>query len=212
MRLPVIVIGAGGHARVLIDALRLQSIDILGFTDPNAERKETVFQDVCYLGDDRIIATYPPSEVRLVNAIGSIGSTEQRKKIYEFFKAKSYFFQSVVHPSAVISQDVVLLEGVQIMAGVILQAGSRIGENVIINTKTSVDHDCIIGSHVHLAPGVTLSGGVQVDSGAHVGTGSTVIQWVRIYTNSIVGAGSLVLKNVPPNSTVYGVPAKEVVN
>ena len=96
------------------------------------------------------------------------------------------------------------------MAGVVIQPSSMIGRNAIINTRASVDHDCIIGDHVHIAPGVTLSGAVRVEEGAHVGTGCTVIQGVQIGRNSTIGAGSLVLKDVPARTTVYGVPGRVV--
>jgi sugar O-acyltransferase (sialic acid O-acetyltransferase NeuD family) len=210
LRFPLIVMGGGGHARVLIDALLLQSCDILGYTDPDEQLNNTPIQGINYIGDDQVILSYKPSEIRLVNGLGSIGSTKHRKKLFESFKQQGYTFANVLHPSAVISRDSILLEGVQIMAGAIVQAGSHIGANTIINTKASIDHDCQIGAHVHLAPGVTLSGNVKVEDGVHIGTGATVIQQIQIHSNSIIGAGALVLRNISANRTVYGVPAKEV--
>ena len=86
--------------------------------------------------------------------------------------------------------------------------GTRIAENSVINTGAVVDHECIIGSHVHVAPGVTLSGGVQVGDGSHIGTGATVIQGVSIGRKALVGAGAVVLKDVPSGARVAGAPAK----
>lgn len=210
MTLPVIVIGGGGHSRVLIDSLLMQSNVILGFTDIDVQFQASSFHGVHYLGDDDIINNYAPSEILLVNALGSIGSTKMRARIYETFKSKGYSFASVIHPSAIISSDVTLGEGVQVMAGTIIQTGSQIGDNTIINTRSSVDHDCVIGSHVHVAPGVTLSGGIRVGSGVHIGSGATVIQQVSLDEFSIIGAGAVVLKDVPAHRTYVGVPAKEV--
>lgn len=210
MNLPVIIIGGGGHARVLIDALLLQSFEIIGFTDPNQQMVTRKIQNIPYLGDDNKIDQYSPAKIQLVNGIGSIGTTKLRKQVYENFKDKGYSFASVWHPSAIISTDVKMDEGVQIMAGAIIQAGCHIGRNTLINTKASVDHECLIAAHVHIAPGAVLSGGVEIEESVHIGTGAILIQRVHVFHHSIVGAGSVVIKDVPANCTVYGVPAKEV--
>lgn len=208
---PLLVIGAGGHARVLIDALLIQSATIFGITDPEKEIGYEVVEGVRVLGSDEIIFNYLPDSIVLVNGLGSVKTTTARQKIFELFKSKGYFFERVIHPSAIIARNVELTEGVQIMAGSIIQTGGYIGQNTIVNTGSRVDHDCYIGSHVHLAPGVTLSGGVRVNNGVHIGTGTTVIQGVQIGSNSLVGAGSLVLKDVPENVTVVGTPARVVI-
>ena len=96
------------------------------------------------------------------------------------------------------------------MAGVVIQPGSRIGKNSIVNTKASVDHDCIIGDHVHISPGVTLSGGVTVGSTVHIGSGATIIQGMRIGDNCLVAAGAVVISPLLDSVTVAGVPAKEI--
>ena len=96
------------------------------------------------------------------------------------------------------------------MAGSVIQPGSVIGRNVIINTRTSIDHDCEISDHVHVAPGVTLSGKVKIAAGAHIGTGATVIQGINIGANSMIGAGAVVVSDVAGDSKVIGVPAREV--
>jgi sugar O-acyltransferase (sialic acid O-acetyltransferase NeuD family) len=210
MKLPVIVIGGGGHSLVLIDILCLLSYEILGFTDPNEQLQSKRILGVQYLGNDDVIYKYAPTEIRLVNAIGSVASTKLRCEIFQNFQAKGYSFSTVVHPSAIVSKDSLLSEGVQIMAGAIIQPGCQLGLNTLINTKASVDHACSIGAHVHIAPGVTLSGGVYIEDNVHVGTGATVIQQIHIGNNSVVGAGAVVLKNVRAKSTVYGIPAKEV--
>lgn len=210
MNSPVIILGRGGHARVVIDALILKGISILGFTVPDYEREIGVIGGIELIGNDEMVLKYTPTSIQLANGLGTVKDTSNRERVFNYFKSKGYQFIEVVHPSSVIAPDVTIGEGVQIMAGAIIQTGSRIGQNTIINTKTSVDHDCLIGSHVHLAPGVTLSGGVKVDDGALIGTGVTIIQGVCIGRNSIIGAGSLVIKNIPEGVTAIGSPAKVV--
>ena len=210
MSVPVIVLGAGGHARVLIDVLRIRAITVVGITSIELQDRNKKLDGINVIGNDEVIFSYTPESVHLVNGIGYTGKTEKRRALFEFFKKKGYSFASVIHPSAVISPDVQLNEGVQVMAGTVIQTGSKIKKNTIINTKVSVDHDCIIGSHVHLAPGVTISGGVQVADDVLIGAGTTIIQGVRIGKKCSIGAGSLVLNNVKDGVTVFGVPAREV--
>lgn len=210
MSLPVIIIGAGGHAKVLIDALRLSSTPILGIVDAGDEKRGANLSGVPVIGDDNEVLKYRADEIILVNGIGSVKRPERRREVFDRFKSMGYDFANVVHPSAVIASDVVLSEGVQIMAGSIVQPGCVIGANAVINTRASVDHDCSIGDNVHLAPGVTISGNVRIGNGSHVGTGSAVIQGITIGENSVIGAGAAVIKDIAGNAVFIGVPAREV--
>ncbi|HUJ19462.1 MAG TPA: acetyltransferase [Nitrospirota bacterium] len=210
MTQPVIILGAGGHAKVLIDTLLRMGVQLSGITDPDHAKHGSSVLGVRVLGGDEVLLSNGPEMVRLANGVGSIGESAGRRRLFERFKARGYGFMNVVHPSAVIGAEVLLSEGVQVMAGVVIQSGTTIGRNTIINTRASVDHDCSIGDHVHIAPGVTLSGGVSVEEGSHIGTGATVVQGIRIGRNSIVGAGSVVLTDVPEGVTVWGVPGKVV--
>lgn len=211
MNLPVIVLGAGGHAKVLIEALLASSAVIAGIVDPDPALAGIAILGVPMLGDDDVVAEFPSSEIQLVNGLGSVGLPLVRLQLFERFKALGYDFATVVHPSAIVASDVVLGEGAQIMAGAVIQPGSRIGINSIVNTRSSVDHDCIIGDHVHIAPGVTLSGGVKTGTGCHIGTGATVIQGITIGPDSVIGAGALVICDIPAKVTAFGIPAKVVI-
>jgi len=208
MNLPVIIVGAGGHARVLIDTLVKNSIPILGLTDNKPEQVGRKVLGLTVIGSDDEILQYSPESVHLVNGLGAIKSTNRRRSLYEKFKEMGYTFASVVHPSTVLARDVHLAEGVQIMAGVIIQTSSSIGENSIINTGATVDHDCVIGAHVHLAIGVTISGGVFIGQGTFVGASATVIQNISIGENVTIAAGAVVIDNIPSRMTAMGVPAQ----
>ena len=207
---PIIVIGAGGHAKVLIDTLIEQKIEILGIVDEEVSKIGSRILGVEVLGDDSYIENYAVDDVLLVNGLGSVALMNLRKKVYDKFKQDGYYFKSVIHPSAIISKNVILAEGVQILAGAVVNTGTSIGDNVIINTRASVDHDCFIGNHVHIAPGSILSGTVSVGDCTHLGTGCTVIQGKTIGNRVLVGAGSLVVKNIKSDMKVLGVPAREV--
>lgn len=210
MKLPVIIIGGGGHAKVLIDALLLNNIEILGIADADLSQKGNSLMKIPVIGDDDMVFKYGPGNIHLVNGIGSVGLPVKRQEVFEKFKINGYTFAIVIHPSAVIASNVEICEGAQIMAGAVIQPASRIGIDAIVNTKVSVDHDCLIGDHVHLSPGVTLSGEVRIHNGVHVGTGATVIQGITIGANSLVGAGSVVVHDVPSGIRVLGAPARSL--
>ena len=190
----VIVLGSGGHARVLIDALLLNSVKLLGTTDavPNSR----LLLGVPCLGDDSVVERYSSGEVRLVNGIGSISQPYLREKLFKKFKKLGYEFFNVIHPSAVIAADVSLGEGVQVMAGAVIQSGRVIGDNVIVNTNASVDHNCRIGQHVHLAPGVVVCGNACIQELVHIGTGAKILQSIRVGAHALVGAGTLVKSDI----------------
>ncbi len=203
--IPIVVIGAGGHAKVIIDTLKSSSSNILGFTNFSDEIKD-IF-GIPYLGDDHFIEKQNPNEILLALGVGSVKSTVLRKQIYEKWKNKGYYFTQVIHPSVTLSNEIEINEGSQILMGVVVQVGVKIMENCILNTSCSIDHDCIIKAHSHIAPRAVLSGNVKIGENAHVGIGATIIQGIEIGDYSTIGAGAVVIKNVPNNNLAIGVPA-----
>jgi sugar O-acyltransferase (sialic acid O-acetyltransferase NeuD family) len=203
---PLILVGAGGHARVLLSTLLLEGSRLLGFVEIGKSKPELL--GIRHLGGDEAVFAYDPAEVQLVNGVGSAGAFDNRVRVHDLFRSRNYHFASVIHPSAIIAPEVSLAAGVQIMAGAILQTGCAVEENCIINTGARVDHDCVISAHAHVAPGAVLSGNVHVGARAHIGAGATVIQGVRVGDGAVVGAGAVVLSNVPAACTVVGVPAR----
>ena len=193
----LIIIGAGGHARVLIDTLQLTGKSILGVVDKGHAAHSTGPSGLAILGDDEAVDRFAPDAVLLVNGVGTVKTTAQRDAIYRRFLAKGFHFATVVHPSAVISNSATLGEGVQVMAGCVIQAGASIGANSLINTRASIDHDCRIGETVHIAPGATLSGTVTVGDETHIGTGAVVIQGITIGRHCLVAAGAVVYRDLP---------------
>ncbi|WP_019542238.1 acetyltransferase [Selenomonas bovis] len=211
MEKPLIIAGAGRHALALVDMLQEMGKTILGFSDPDETKWGTDILNVPVLGSDEdIIHRFPPSEIDIVNGVGSIRSLSLRKKIYCMYKQYGYSFVSVIHPSAIISSHAHLGEGVQIFAGAIVYAMVSIGDDSIINTKANVSCESVIGNHVHVAPGVVISGGVTVDDEAHVGTGSVIIQGAHIGRSALIGAGAVVLHEVKSGKIYVGVPAREI--
>lgn len=204
---PVIIIGAGDHAKVLLDILLEQDVTVIGLTDKSIS-KGTCIYGVPVIGDDSEILKYKTDEIELVNGIGSVGNTSIRQKVFSSLKEKGYFFRSVIHEASIVSKRAKLGEGVQLLAGTIVNTEAEIGDNTIINTKTSIDHGCVIGKHCHIAPGCSFSGCVKVGDCTHIGTGTSSIQGINIGKNVLIGAGSVVINDISDNEKAFGVPAR----
>ncbi|ANY66976.1 sugar acetyltransferase [Paenibacillus sp. BIHB 4019] len=202
-----IIIGGGGHAKVCADLLLRQEYKILGYVD--VSDKGLLLDTIPYLGNDSVVLSFNPSEVALVNGVGKLGSSLVRSELYLNFTSQNYVFETIIHDSAIVSSFVQIEPGAQIMAGAIVQAGSYLGENAIINTRGVLEHDCRVGAHVHISPGAILCGNVSIGEHTHIGAGATVIQGMSVGRHAIVGAGALVRKPVLNQTTVYGVPAEE---
>lgn len=193
---PIIILGAGGHASVLVEMLLNNNKAILGFVAP--QKTEIKNYPQCkYLGRDQTLEKFTSADVRLVCGLGAISVEGNliRRNLFTHFKNKGFIFETLIHPNAVVASTANIGEGCVIMAGVILQPNVILEKNIIINTKSSVDHDCHIQSHVHIAPGCTLSGAVVVGENTMIGMGANIIQGVNVGNNTMIRAGSLVVEN-----------------
>lgn len=197
----IIIVGAGGHGKVVADALRASGELVLGFTDRDTALTSPA-EGQSILGNDDLLSECDRGLVRLALGVGSTRPGDVRRKVHNHFRQKGFRFATVIHPSAVVAEDVVLEDGCQVMAGAVIQPGSRLGTCSIVNTNASVDHDCIIGSFAHIAPGVTLSGGVVLGDGCHIGTGASIIQNVSIGANAFITAGSVVTDHIAAEERV----------
>ncbi|MCS4122745.1 acetyltransferase [Salinibacter ruber] len=202
---PFIILGGGGHARVVRSTLRQLGHTILGFTDPDEDA--SLEEDIDHLGPDAVLFDYTPTDVVLTVAIASTQDTTLRARTFKKQRRSDFDFPSIVHPRAVVAPEAAVGAGTQVAAGAVVQPGTTLAENVIVNTNASVDHDSEIGAHTHIAPGATVSGSVSIGARAHIGTGASLIQGIHVGPRSVVGAGAVVIEDVPPDSIVVGVPA-----
>lgn len=189
----IAIYGASGHGRVVADIAMSNGYDEVIFIDDGDSR---------YLNFQEYVKLY-----HYPIALG-IGENSTRKMVYEKIKAQDLEVKTLVHIKSIVARDVILKEGVVVMPGVVVNVGSVIGVGTILNTGSIVEHDCVIGDFVHIAPNSALAGSVQVKDLTFIGIGSSVIQGKVIGKNSVIGAGSVVIEDMPDNILSYGVPAK----
>lgn len=194
------IVGASGHGKVVADIA-----------------KKNCYSEIVFLDDDESIhecGSYPVigniSQAGQIDAdvIVGIGNADIRKRIQESIPDEKLV--TLIHPDAVVAEDVVIGKGTVVMAGAVINPGARIGKGCIINTCSSVDHDCLVGDYVHIAVGSHLCGTVSVGSGTWIGAGATVSNNISICLNCMIGAGAVAIKDIKRTGTYVGVPARRM--
>ena len=202
---PVILLGAGGHGKVVLDLLRRIGRPVIGVCDPIFEHKAGGFwRGIPVLGGDGDLLCHATDTVELANGVGSLPGQSTRHHLHERLIALGYRFATLVHPCSVLSESVIMGRGAQVMAGCVIQADVQIGEGTLVNTAAHIDHDCQLGRHVHIAPGAVLSGGIRIADNVHVGPNATIIQGITIGAGAVIGAGTTVLHDLPEYHQLIG--------
>jgi UDP-N-acetylbacillosamine N-acetyltransferase len=204
------IYGASGHAMVVADIVRLQGVyKIVGFLDDvNPDRHGSEFCKASILGGREQLCTLMERGVRHV--LVGFGNCKLRLELTAFLQEQGFVLPVAVHPRAIVAEDVELSPGTVIAGGAVVNPGTRIGGSVIINTAASVDHECILEHGVHISPGAHLSGRVVVGRAAWIGIGAAVVDRVHIGAGTVIGAGAVVINDMPDDVIAYGVPAKVI--
>jgi UDP-perosamine 4-acetyltransferase len=203
----VLIIGGGGHAKVVIESLRAADPDVeLAIVDDEPAKLSSQILGVTVVGGRGWLeSNWPEAPVAM-----GLGSNRARVDFAEWLKRQDRKMKAVVHPSAVVSASAIVMEGAFLAPACVINAQATVGALSIINTGATVDHDCVIGEGVHIAPGAHLCGGVIVGDRALVGAGATIVPGLRIGADAIVGAGATVVRDVPSGVRVAGIPAKSL--
>jgi sugar O-acyltransferase (sialic acid O-acetyltransferase NeuD family) len=195
--------GAGGHSKVIADILNSLGTTVIGMFDdspPMAKFKPMEIRDgIRLLGEG-----FPALDAPLII---SVGNNARRAELASLIDAT---YGTAIHGTAIISDKATIDVGTVVLHGAIVQAGTKIGAHVLINTAASIDHDNIIGDYAHISPHATLCGHVQVGEGTHIGAGAIVIPSIRIGRWCTIGAGAVVIKDIPDFATAVGNPARVI--
>jgi len=201
---PILIIGAGGHAKVIIELFQAAGyFEIAGLIEQNPMRSSVL--GVPVIGTDKNLLDLRKKGIN--KAFVGIGDNARRVRIGHYLRQIGYDIVNAVSPAAVVSGSATIGRGVAIMAGVVINAETLVGDFAIINTRSSIDHDCRLGEGIHVAPGCAIAGNVTIGRLACIGAGATIIPRVTIGESALVGAGSCVIRDVPNAARVWGVPA-----
>jgi len=206
----VVLLGAGGHARSVLEALRGSPIVPAACTDPRPALHGETLDGIPIAGDDGELAALRAGGVEgAIVAVGSLGDSRLREELFARAADAGYAFPVVRAPSTVVSERARIGPGSGVLANAVVGPGADVGTNVIVHTSAVVEHDVVVGDHAHVATGALLGGGAVVGAGAHIGLGAVVREGIAIGARSVVGAGAVVVRDVRPGVTVVGVPARE---
>lgn len=202
-----IIIGGGGHARVVHEILAILGHRVTGYTDFGAKGDARA----PYLGSDAVLFEPPLPLVRdLALGIGKVGTSPERLVLVERLESCGYRFPVIRAKGSIIHQQVMTGIGTVVMDGATVVTGSRLGRGCIVNTNATVDHDCRLGDNVHVSPGAVLCGEVTVGDNGMIGAGATLVPGIRLCANCVIGAGATVVRSIDQPGIYVGTPARRI--
>ena len=207
--LRVIILGCGGHGRVILDILQnMENVQVIGFLEDNPKFAGKIINGIKVFGNRTLLPQL--FEDGTNGIVIGVGDNYIRADLFVQAKGMGFEMINAIHPRAIISEDVRIGQGVVVMAGAVINIGTKIGDNVCVNTGATVDHDNILADHSHIYPGANLTGGVTVGKYTYIGTNAAVNPYISIGSHVMVGSGAVVIADVPDNVTVAGVPAQVI--
>ncbi len=209
MEKTVLVVGGGGHGKVLISVLTKLRYTVAGYTDP--EDHGSILR-VPYLGTDEVLEcqTYKRLSAQVAIGVGKVNASDFRSRLATRLQGLGYELPAIVSPNAIVNEEVELDQGTVVFDGAVVNSGTVIDRLCIINTNSTVEHDCRLAENVHVATGATISGGVTIGSHCLIGAGSALVQGVTICSGCVIGAGSTIVKDLLAPGTYVGNPAKRI--
>ncbi|HVY27459.1 MAG TPA: acetyltransferase [Polyangiaceae bacterium] len=200
----IIVYGAGGHGRVVLDALVSAGLgdQVLGFVDDGlgvGERRD----GFSVLGGEAFL-----SDARGLRVALGIGDNHARARLAQLCIEQGLEPMTALHPRAIIASSVRIGAGSLVCAGAVLNPGAVVGQGSIVNSAAVIEHDCKLGSFVHVSPNATLGGAVELGDYVHLGLAACVLPGLSVGEGAVVGAGAVVTRSIPSRAVAYGVPAR----
>jgi len=206
----LVLIGGGGHAKVVIAIVRkLNTYRIIGYTDRD---DRGLVLNIPFLGFDKNLSDLAADSERLaaVLAVGQVGLGETRCELFTRVQAPPLYFPSIVSPDAIVNQGVAIGDCTVVMDGVVINSDARIGCGAIVNTNATIEHDVVLADWVHVGPGAVISGGTTIGRFSMIGAGATVIEGIHIADRCMVGAGAAVVHDLTESGVYVGSPARRI--
>lgn len=205
----VVIVGGGGHAKVLASVLKKLGCPVAGYTDP---RNHGALLGAPYLGTDDVLRALAGDLPHAGAAIGvgKVDASDIRITLATRVRALGFTLPAIVSPEAIVNEEVELSEGTVVFDGAVINAGTIVDRLCIINTNSTVDHDCLLGENVHIASGATVSGGVTIGPHCLIGAGSTLVHSISVCSGCLIGAGTIVADNITIPGTYVGNPARRI--
>ncbi|MDD3626895.1 MAG: acetyltransferase [bacterium] len=201
---PIVLIGSGGHAKVILDILKKSGYTAIKIIDDDVSKTGQKLLGIEIVGTRKWLKGKSKEYLVIIG----IGNNKIRNEISGKLKKEGFKFGVAIHPAAVIGEDVKIGEGTVVMANAVINSGTKIGKHCIVNTSVSIDHDNLIGDYVHLSPGATTGGTVVIGQGTWIGLGAGIINNITIGKEAIIAAGSIVINDIGDRKLAAGVPAK----
>ena len=202
MEKSIVIIGASGHGKVVADIAGKTGYKKIIFLDDNTHLTSCGEYPV-----EGPIIGYRTYDCDMVVAIGN---AEVRQRLQTELMNAGKHLATLIHPAAVLGENVVLGEGTVVMAGAVVNPCVTIGKGCIINTCASVDHDCVVEDYVHISVEAHLAGNVHVGEGTWIGIGAAINNNISITSGCMIGAGAVVVRDIGIRGTYAGVPVKRL--
>lgn len=207
---PLLIVGAGGHCKSVLDAMAHSARGHITLSDLPLRRGFCVMGIPITASDDDWEHIYNAGCRNAFIAVGSVGDPSKRIRIHQRLRQIGFLLPVIVDPTAVVSESAALAPGVFVGKKAVINAQASIGECAIINTAAIIEHDCVLGEFVHVAPGACLAGNVEVGRKTHIGIGAVVIEGIKIGAEAVLGAGAVAVENIPAGCTAAGIPARPI--
>jgi sugar O-acyltransferase (sialic acid O-acetyltransferase NeuD family) len=207
--------GSAGHAKVLAGILAHRGDRVVALYDNRPDARSSLEGVPLFIGLEGF-AKWRTSESVTDDLCGlvAIGGARGRDRIaiQNLLASNGLRVEPLVDPAATVAATATLGVGTHVLAQSVVAASARVGEACIINHRGGVDHECVLGAGVHVAPGATLCGNVVVGDGVMIGAGAVVLPGIKIDRDTIVGAGAVVTHDLPAGVVAVGNPARVVRN
>lgn len=198
--LELLLVGGGGHCRSILDVLNTTDMLARGIVDNNSSLHK-VFNIPVVGTDDDLEYLHSQFSAAFVT-VGQIKNSAVRRCLFIKLQDIGYFIPIICSSLAHISQWATVDEGTAVMHYAIINAGSHIGKNCIINTRAIIEHDVSVGAHCHISTGAIINGGVCIGEGVFIGSGALIREGVCIGEGSVIGMGAIIRHDVPAHTVI----------